>query len=842
MTSQSKTTGVASPGIWRRATTSTLSLALMLGLAACGGGDGADVMSASQQSATVPTLPQISATSEVPTSAPNNPAPVKAFQLPWPLTAAPSAPAPAASAPLATATPAALATGTDPGQLILLIPDGLSPSDPGVTAWVDAASEVGSRIAVITDSQFLSMGTAGALGYAGLVLPDSIHSVGTDAIVAAVHDYTNAGGKTFLTFDFAALTQRSDGALVFPIPKSRLSDMAGVDYVLYDKYLDKTTGLGPVTAMRSTLRELLVPPGKSELYVASTGATSAPSPAPIAPAAVGTKARVVANVPKSVPLLDAAGVSAGQALYLAPSVNDPGGVHGFDPQQFQMLPPYSPQDRARGRFAAPQPQRTVTINYGNAFRSAAPTRSTSAAPASSVARSLVASDGSADTSTDSDTTQLKVAAAAAPDELDAYSGYLLGYLIYPTYQTEGTYLGTTLATSPDFGLVAGISNFGAGKVMFVNLPLTYLKGRTDALPMHGFLSYFVKNVVDGIRLSGMPSAVPGITFNWHLDSMEAQAPMLALEKAGIFKIAGTSMHMTAGPDTVAIGDGLGFDLDHNPTAQAFLRRMVKIGHSVGSHGGWIHDYYGLNANETNEAQFLPYLVLNRTSVDTAIGRPSRDYSAPEGNNPTWAMTWLESQGVVGAYFGGHTGLGVTRQYRNGALLNPNLWVAPVTPFGNYATFEEFQDFNVPKADVMAWYHDMIDFDIAQNTSRLIYAHPPGAYDWIDVTKDLIAYAKSKGSSKFKWYSIERLADFLTKRNQVVWSQTQLDAQTTQVTATHPVNLNEMAWTLPKDRYLMPTNVSGGAVSDGGTYWLVRAKAVNTMSFKVKTNPLYNLLG
>ena len=29
-----------------------------------------------------------------------------------------------------------------------------------------------------------------------------------------------------------------------------------------------------------------------------------------------------------------------------------------------------------------------------------------------------------------------------------------------------------------------------GQVLFVNLPLTYLKGRTDALPMHGFLHYF----------------------------------------------------------------------------------------------------------------------------------------------------------------------------------------------------------------------------------------------------------------------------------------------------------------------------------------------------------------
>ncbi len=820
MAAHAKTIDAPPSGLWRLAAASAV-VALAAGLAACGGGgEGPDTVSAPEASGTALTAPVVSAAREVPSSPPDNPVAISTRRL---------ARTPAAAA--AALPPVAI----DPGQLMLLIPDQLSPSDPGVTAWLDAASEVGTRIAIVTDAQFLAMGTAGALGYAGLLLPDSIHSVGTDDIVSAVRTYTNAGGKTFLTFDFAALTLNGNGVPVFPIPKSRLSDLAGVDYVLYDRYLDQTTGLGPVTAMRSTLRELLVPPGKSEAYPPGDGATGADIGAAAAPS-TDAKARA-ASSKKGVPLLDAAGVGDRQALYLAPSVNDPGGVHGFDPQQFQLLPSYSVREREAARGGA-KPRRSVKIRYGRAFKGAAPTRATRAALASSAARPLVSSDDDVDLADDADAFSPKAAAEAGPDELHAYSGYLLGYLIYPTYQTEGAYLGTTLATSPDFGLVAGISSYGAGTVMFVNLPLTYLKGRTDALPMHGFLSYFVKNVVDGIRLSAMPQAVPGITFNWHLDSKAAQVPMLALEKAGIFKIAGTSMHLTAGPDTITVGDGKGFDLDHNPTAQAFLQRMVARGHSVGSHGGWIHDYYGDNANESNESQFLPYLIDNRRAVDTAIGRASRDYSAPQGNNPTWAMTWLENQGVVGAYFGGHTGLGITRQYRDGALLNPNLWVSPVTPFGNYATFEEFQDFNVPKAHVLGWYRELVDFDIAQNTARMVYAHPPGAHEWQDVMKGLIAYAKGKGASKFKWYSIEKLADFMAKRHQVVWSETRLDAKTTQVMATHPVNLADMAWTLPKDRYLKPTSLSGASVSSGGDFWLVKAKAVGTMSFKVKANPAY----
>ena len=60
------------------------------------------------------------------------------------------------------------------------------------------------------------------------------------------------------------------------------------------------------------------------------------------------------------------------------------------------------------------------------------------------------------------------------------------------------------------------------------------------------------------------------------------------------------------------------------------------------------------------------------------------------------MDWLESQGVVAAYFAGHTGMGPTRQYRDGQLRNPDMWVFPVTPYGQHATFEEFQTADLHK--------------------------------------------------------------------------------------------------------------------------------------------------
>lgn len=163
------------------------------------------------------------------------------------------------SAPVWPAAPA-----PDPGVLLLLLPDGQDVKDPRVSAWLDAASEEGVRIQPVMDTAFMGMG-AGALAYAGLILPDSLHTVASDSLIAAIQNYTVAGGKSLLVFDFGALTL-SGNVPVYPVPKSRLSGLAGVDYVLYDQLRDQTTGLGPITGLRSTLRSLLVPPGKSMAF------------------------------------------------------------------------------------------------------------------------------------------------------------------------------------------------------------------------------------------------------------------------------------------------------------------------------------------------------------------------------------------------------------------------------------------------------------------------------------------------------------------------------------------------------------------------------------------------
>lgn len=802
-------------------------------LSACGGGSGGSA--ADPSSATKLTQAEDALTDSASTSSPATVVPEVLASQALPTSPPAASPSPSvisanntvsddSTAALdATALKAITLPTPDPGVLLMLVPDTQSMTDPRIAAWQDAASEEGIRLRAITDSQFLALGT-GAKAFAGLILPDSLHTQASDTLITAIRAYAQNQGQVMLVYDFGALLPNGFYPASGP---SRLSDLAGVQYIRYAELLNQTTGLGPVRALRQTLRSLLVPPGKSLPYVA---------PGTLPTTAVSTVNAASASA-RDTGLIGAAGITNNTALYLPVSRRDPGGAKGFDPQQFMEL--RSPQAGAAALSAAkPRP---ITIDFGQAFTS-----------------NRLAHVSQLSLNAPSSTKLLNTTPA---DPVDAYSGYLLGNLVYPVYATAGAFGGSAnpaqqvLADSPQFGLVAGVNPVGTGQVLFVNLPLTYLKGRTDALPMHGFLHYFARHVLKLPHLSAVPNGVAGMTFDWHLDSKAAQAPTLSLMSKNVFKDPGAlfSIEMTAGPDTIAAGDQLGWNLKANYPAQWIMVTFDNDGHSVGSHGGWIHDFYGEQANDTNASSptggacgkppaldnFLQCLVLNRQAVDSHVGRPARGYSAPQGNNPTWAMNWLEAQGVVATYFAGHTGLGVTRQYRDGALANPSLWVSPVTPQGFYATFEEFQAYNVSKAEVTQWYRDLIDFNIAQNTSRMVYAHPPGANLWYDVLSGMFSYAKTqRDAGQLAWYPMTRMADFMSTRLQVTWTQT-LNASTgvTLFSASHPVTLKEMVWRLPKSRYPnAPVLVSGAAtlgLSDS-SYWLVKAQPGKALSFSVKS--------
>lgn len=570
-----------------------------------------------------------------------------------------------------------------PDNLLLLLPDGANTSDPKVTVWVDAANEEGLHLTPVHDSDFAGH-FFGRPACAGLILPDSIHKQAGDYLIAAIRSYVASGGRLMLVYDAGTLSPTGRYAR----GQSRMSDLAGIDYALYERLQDNAIAWGNVSGNPGILRQMNIPPGKYYPFINS-----------------GSEAQL--------------------------------------------------------------------------------------------------------------------------------TRYLFGDLKYPSFVTSGNFSGTTLLRS-DSTLVAGEHVYQKGSVLFVNLPLGYLKANTDGLPLHSFLKYFAENVLSSPYLMPVPDGVGGLVLNWHVDSNAAIKPLAEIDTWSIAKQGPFSIHVTAGPDDMRVGDGEGFNVDHNPVSQELIREHLKRGDSIGSHGGWIHDYFAFHVDKESPAEMEKYLAWNKEAIERVTGVPDVEYSAPDGNQPAWVTSWLEAHGFVAYYFTGDSGMSPTQGYRDGTREGKNIWTFPIVHMNRAAAFEEMVKQGYSSDEIEHWLESLTDFAADQKVVRLIYFHPPGMVGYHDIVdKWMEQTANLQAAGKFRWYTMSGLANFLNARKQITWKTT-FDGTRVVFTAEHPQNLEHATWRLPVSRFSEPSIVRGSArVARDNTGWMVIAGPGNELQFESK---------
>lgn len=697
--------------------------------------------------------------------------------------------------------------------LVLLVPDATNLESWETKVWVDTAADEGYRLQVLSTTDFLSLGTQAASKIRALVMPDSAYVSASDQVITALTTYTRGGGNLMLVYDAGMLTESG----FYAAGKSRLSALAGVDYGLYDTLADRIVGIGGIVATDSRLRSLSFPPGKSIAYKSTATGSS--------------------------PIAQLKSASENTRRYLPADVKDPGGQKRAI-NYTKQRPGVVAQESTSARRAAQSSARSVVSSVVRVF----PDQS-----AFKLADAIEFKPSGLERLFDSifDRPEFvlpkielngkaPVTTVPAPgNSLQIVSGYNYANLDYYTFVTKGTYNGDVLVASPDFGVVAGRRKEGLGNVLFVNTPLGYFKAiGTDSLPIHGFLNYFAGTVASLPKMSTQPKGIGSMVYNWHVDdgddlTVDSKA---LLDNGKVFNRGPFSVHFTTGPDTVVIGDKLGQNLANNATGRALVRRIGNIGeyagrlpvqHELGPHGGWSHDVYGNGVNETNSSQYLPYLENNFSDISSILGRAPTEYSAPQGNNPLWALSWMQDRGVVGYYYVGDVGSGPVRAYRNGVMGNPKMWAFPVTPFGISATFEEFEERNISDATTLTWLSQLQDFVVNNRTNRMFYNHPPGAVDHLTgVVIPMLDRADAlKAQGKFQWVTMTQQANFLTKRNAATW-QLVSDGKskgTTTITVSHPSDLKDITWLIPKTRYGKPVLASGiASVTDDTSFWIIVA--------------------
>lgn len=393
-----------------------------------------------------------------------------------------------------------------------------------------------------------------------------------------------------------------------------------------------------------------------------------------------------------------------------------------------------------------------------------------------------------------------VASRASSTARYAFAAYQYEEVIYPMFRTLGDYDGTVLLKSKR-GLAAGYRQEELGQVLFVNLPLGYLASRTDGLLLHSFLHFFGVNMLGLPYLNSVPDGVGGLVFNWHIDAHSSLKPLKILADAGVFDRGKFSIHFTAGPDVDSFGDHKGLDVAHDPEAQKWIRYLGERGQAIGSHGGWIHNYFGYRLNDTNENSFEKYLAMNKEALERVSGTRITEYSAPLGNHPRWVTHWLEHNGFVAYYFTGDAGLGPTRVYRNAERDGPDIWGFPILHMGKEASLEEMGFDNVPVNAVRDWLLEVTDFSMRHHTARLVYTHPYGAEKFFGTLRTWLDYADAQErKGRFNWYTMTSLAGFLNQRESVEWTLVQTGQKKVILRATHPKSLAHQSWVFPQERY------------------------------------------
>lgn len=420
--------------------------------------------------------------------------------------------------------------------------------------------------------------------------------------------------------------------------------------------------------------------------------------------------------------------------------------------------------------------------------------------------------------------------APEPEEPLTLAGGESGRRRHASFVTRGRHDGIRLMSAPDGSLVAGWRRAGAGQVLFVNLPLTALRSRADGLLLHVFLRHYADRVAGLAQFSPVPGGVGAVVMNWHVGERQALPALQRAAALGAFRLGPQSVHVTAGPDLDTVGDGRGVDLAANADAQAWVRQLARDGHEIGSHGGWIRQWFATRVDRLDREVAAALIERNAALVSQFSGRPVREYSAPGGHHPGWVTGWLRQRDVRACQACGDSGMAPTRSYRDGQRPVPDLWSYPGLPLGRHAALDASLAGRVTEPEVAAWLADIDDFCADHRTLRLValdpvalMAYPQALQQWLGHARALI------DAGRLRLTTMAAQSEFANRRLRVRWSLdeprdgTRQSAQ--QLQAHHPQSLDGMTWLLPRRRYGLPIVISGQArVEQDGDAWRIVAGA------------------
>jgi Polysaccharide deacetylase len=269
-------------------------------------------------------------------------------------------------------------------------------------------------------------------------------------------------------------------------------------------------------------------------------------------------------------------------------------------------------------------------------------------------------------------------------------------------------------------------------------------------------------------------------------------------------------------------------------SQDLVNKYMHLGDEIGSHGGWIHNYFAAHVETDPPKDMAKFLDLNKDALERVTGKRVVEYAAPNGDQPEWVTHWLESRGFLAYYFTGDAGMGPTQGYRQGQREGQNIWAFPVTQLDRAASFEEFSGEDISFGVIQQWLEALTDFVVNRQEVRLIYFHPPGILPYQEIVHNwLEKTAQLKALGSFRWYTMAQVANFLNSRKRVEWTFSEHDGVAS-LKAANSQSLAHQTWSLPADTFGKPVVIRGAVtVRQNGDAWLVDAGEANQLEVQAR---------
>jgi peptidoglycan/xylan/chitin deacetylase (PgdA/CDA1 family) len=306
------------------------------------------------------------------------------------------------------------------------------------------------------------------------------------------------------------------------------------------------------------------------------------------------------------------------------------------------------------------------------------------------------------------------------------ASYQYGALIYP--------FAKAVVIAPDLRIDAWSGNspvlatrrIGSGNVLWTGLPLGYLKGHSDAFAMQLILQQFLVHTAQVPHLVPAPGGIGRLIINLHLDSNAEWQSIPHLFAARLVrKTIPMEFDATAGPDRDREGDHEG--LDACGLGTPLIRELAGYG-TIGSHGGWAHNYFawGVEDGTLAKRRISDLIKRNNDCITSITGKPIRSFAAPDGAQPQPLMTNILGQlGMNSYYYTGDTGMSVTRAFYDGRMVSSSVWAFPTMPYDRVASLHEMAVAKTQPKAVLDWLDSSAAYAARTRSIMLLYSH---AYD------------------------------------------------------------------------------------------------------------------